>query len=261
MSASAGELTVVLPAESSRTRTLELTNLGSPTAYTVTSDAAWASVTPQAGELAKGQKATLRVTLSSAGVTAGGTRTGKLVVKSASGRQPAIEVKVTVVVPKLQVAIDAGGSKALTDADGDAWTPDRRYTQGGYGYVATSSKTQSTSRTIAGTADQALFRTAREGMLEYRFDGVPAGTYTVELDFAEVKSTQMGKRVFDVLVEGQLAIPALDLALEAGTYTAVARQYTVKVSDGQLNVRFAARQGATLVSGVRISERPDKALP
>ncbi|NUR82484.1 MAG: hypothetical protein HOY71_00190, partial [Nonomuraea sp.] len=68
-------------------------------------------------------------------------------------------------------------------------------------------------------------------------------------------------RVFDVLVEGQLAIPALDLALEAGTYTAVSRQYTVKVSDGQLNVRFATRQGATLVNGVRVSERPDKALP
>ncbi|MGW4410596.1 S8 family serine peptidase [Nonomuraea sp. NPDC004702] len=261
VSASAAELTAVMPAGATRTRTLELTNLGSPTAYTVTSDADWASVTPQAGELAKGQKATLRVTLSAAGVTPGGMRTGKLVVKSASGRQPAIEIEVTVVVPKFQVAVDAGGSKALTDADGDAWAPDRRWTQGGYGYVATSTKTASTSRTIAGTADQALFRTAREGMLEYRFDGVPAGTYTVELDFAEVKSTQMGKRVFDVLVEGQLAIPALDLALEAGTYTAVARQYTVKVTDGQLNVRFAARQGATLVNGVRVSERPDKALP
>ncbi|NUT42373.1 MAG: S8 family serine peptidase [Thermoactinospora sp.] len=261
VSASATELTVVEPADSTRTRTLELTNLGSATAYTVTGDADWAVVTPQAGELAKGQKVTLRVTVSSAGVAPGATRTAKLVVKSASGRQPAIEIRVTVVVPRFQVAIDAGGTKSVTDAAGDAWTPDRRYAQGGSGYVATSSSARSTSRTIAGTSDPALFRTAREGMLEYRFDGVPAGTYTVELDFAEVKNTQPGRRVFDVLVEGQLAIPALDLALEAGTYTAVARQYTVKVSDGQLNVRFATRQGATLVSGVRVSERPDKALP
>ena len=116
-----------------------------------------------------------------------------------------------------------------------------------------------TIRTIKGTDDQALFKTAREGMLEYRFDNVPAGTYAVELDFADVKSTQIGKRVFDVLVEGQLAIPALDLALEAGTYTAVSRQYTVKVTDGQLNVRFATRQGKTIVNAIRISERPDKA--
>jgi hypothetical protein len=260
VSASAGELTVVMPGESARTRTLELTNLGSPTAYTVTGEP-WAGVTPAAGELAKGQKVTLRVTVSSAGVAPGTVRAGRILVKSASGRQPTIEIKVAVVVPKLQVAIDVGATRGLTDAAGDAWTPDRKYAQGSYGYVAAQNRTQSTSRTITGTEDQALFRTAREGMLEYRFDGVPAGTYTVELDFAEIRNTQMGKRVFDVLVEGQLAIPALDLALEAGTYTAVARQYTVKVTDGQLNVRFATRQGATIVNAVRISERPDRAAP
>ncbi|MGW0809649.1 S8 family serine peptidase [Nonomuraea sp. NPDC002799] len=258
VSASVGELTVVLPAESSRVRTLELTNLGSPTPYTAAGET-WAVVSPAAGELAKGQAVTLKVTLSSAGVAPGTFREGKLLVKSASGRQPTIEIKVTVVVPKHQVAIDVGGSKSLTDAAGDTWTPDKKYAAGGYGYIATQNKTQSTSRTISGTPDQTLFRTARESMLEYRFDNVPAGTYTVELDFADVKSTQIGRRVFDVLVEGQLAIPALDLALEAGTYTAVSRQYTVTVTDGQLNLRFATRQGATIVNGVRISERPDKA--
>src|SRR5690606_27302377 len=114
---------------------------------------------------------------------------------------------------------------------------------------------------IRGTEDQTLLRTARERMLEYRFDSVPDGVYTVELDFAEIRDMRMGKRVFDVLVEGELAIPALDLALEAGTYTAVSRQYTVRVADGQLNVRFAARDGATLVYVIRISERPDKTAP
>jgi subtilisin family serine protease len=260
VSASAAELTVVMPGESTRSRTLELTNLGSPTAYTVAGET-WAVVTPTAGQLAKGQSVTLKIAVSSAGVAPGTVREGKLIVKSASGRQPTIEIKVTVVVPKLQVAIDAGGTKSLTDTAGDAWTPDKKYAAGSYGYIASQNRTQSTSRTIAGTTDQALFRTARESMLEYRFDGVPAGTYTVELDFADVKSTQPGKRVFDVLVEGQLAIPALDLALESGTYTAVTRQYTVKVTDGQLNVRFATRQGATIVNALRISERPDKITP
>ncbi|MCK2219253.1 S8 family serine peptidase [Actinomadura sp. ATCC 31491] len=260
VSASAAELTVVMPADATRTRTLTITNLGAPTPYTATGET-WAAVTPAAGDLATGQQATLKVAVSSAGVAPGTTRAGRILVRSASGRQPTIEVKVTVVVPKLQVAIDAGGTRAATDAAGDSWTPDRKYAQGSYGWVGTVNRTASTSRTIAGTDDQALFRTAREGMLEYRFDGVPAGTYTVELDFAEVRNTQMGKRVFDVLVEGQLAIPALDLALEAGTYTAVARQYTVRVSDGQLNVRFAVRQGSPVVNAIRISERPDRAAP
>ncbi|SDI37730.1 S8 family serine peptidase [Nonomuraea jiangxiensis] len=260
VSASVAELTVVMPANATRTRTLRLTNLGSPTPYTVTADP-WFSVTPTSGELAKGQGVTLTATVSSAGVAPGTARAGTLLIKSASGRQPTIEIKVTVVVPKHQVAIDVGATKNVTDVAGDTWTPDRKYTTGGYGYVANQNKTVSTSKTIRGTEDQTLFRTAREGMLEYRFDNVPAGTYTVELDFADIKSTQMGKRVFDVLVEGQLAIPALDLALEAGTYTAVSRQYTVSVSDGQLNVRFATRQGATIVNAVRISERPDRATP
>ncbi|MFB4273903.1 S8 family serine peptidase [Nonomuraea sp. MTCD27] len=260
VSASVAEVTVVLPAESSRRRTVELTNLGTPTPYTATGDS-WFTVTPAAGELAKGQAVRLELAVSSAGVAPGTFREGKLLVKSASGRQPTIEIKVTVVVPKHQVAVDAGATRNSVDAAGDTWTPDRKYVQGGYGYLATQNRTQSTSRTIAGTADQALFRTARESMLEYRFDNVPAGTYTVELDFAEIRNTAMGKRVFDVLVEGQLAIPALDLALEAGTYTAVSRQYTVKVTDGQLNVRFATRQGATIVNALRISERPDRAAP
>ncbi|MEU4578540.1 S8 family serine peptidase [Nonomuraea sp. NPDC023979] len=263
VAASTAEVTVVMPADASRKRTLELTNLGSPTPYTVTADPAggWLGVTPASGELAKGQKATLEVTVSSDGVAAGTARAGKLVIKSASGRQPVIEVTVTVVVPKHQVAVDVGARRASTDAAGDAWTPDARYREGGHGYVGSGTRERDTRRTIEGTEEQTLFRTAREGMLEYRFDGVPAGVYTVELDFAEIRGMDMGRRVFDVLVEGQLAIPALDLALEAGTYTAVSRQYTVRVSDGQLNVRFATRQGATIVNAIRVSERPDKTAP
>ncbi|MBF8190843.1 S8 family serine peptidase [Nonomuraea sp. K274] len=260
VSASTAELTVVQPAGTTRTRTLELTNLGSATAYTVTGDS-WFTATPATGNLANGQKATLNVKVSSDGVAPGTVRTGKLLVKSASGRQPTIEITVAVVVPKHQVAVDVGGNRSMVDRAGDTWTPDKKYTAGGHGYVAGRNRTESTSRTISGTDDQALFRSAREEMLEYRFDRVPNGTYTVELDFAEIKRTDMGDRVFDVLVEGQLAIPALDLALEAGTYTAVTRQYTVKVTDGQLNVRFAEREGKTLVNAIRISERPDRVLP
>ncbi|MFD1933159.1 S8 family serine peptidase [Nonomuraea mangrovi] len=258
VSASVAEVTVVMPADATRNRTVQLTNLGSPTAYTATADATWLTVAPAAGDLAKGQSAALKVTASSAGLQPGGVRTGKLTVRSASGRQPVIEIKVTVAVPKLQVAVDAGGSKALVDGEGDTWTPDRKYAQGAHGYVANSTSTHTTTRTINGTTEQELFRRVRENMLEYRFDNVPSGTYTVELGFAETRSMGMGKRVFDVIVEGQLAIPALDLALEAGTYTAVTRQHTVKVTDGQLNVRFAARKGSPTVSFVRISERPDK---
>ena len=204
---------------------------------------------------------TLKITASSAGVQPGTVRTGKLLVRSASGRNPQIEITVTVVVPKHQVAVEVGGAKDVVDAAGDRWTADRKYSAGGHGYVGTGTKTNTASKTVAGTTEQALFKSVRESMLEYRFDQVPRGTYTVELGFAETRSKREGQRVFDVIVEGQLAIPALDLALEAGAYTAVNRQYTVKVTDGQLNVRFAERVGDTVVNSIRVSERPDKAAP
>jgi subtilisin family serine protease len=263
VSPSLDEITVVMPGGTTRTRTFELTNLGSPTAYAVTADPAqsWLAVTPAEGRLVKGQKAALKVTVSSAGVQPGALRTGKLIIRSASGRQPVLEVKVTVVVPKHQVAVEVGSGRSVVDAAGDTWTADRKHTTGGHGYVATSNRTTSTSKTVKGTDEQSLFRTAREGMLEYRFDNVPNGTYTIELGFADLKSTQMGKRVFDVLAEGQLVLPALDLALEVGTYTAVSRQYTVKVTDGQLNVRFATRVGAPILNAIRVTERPDRTAP
>ncbi|MFI6290733.1 S8 family serine peptidase [Nonomuraea sp. NPDC050790] len=258
VSASVGELAVVMPTGVTRSRSFELTNLGAPADYTVTSDAAWLTAAPAAGRLAKGEKATVNVTVSSQGVQPGTVRAGKLTVKSNSGRQPVLEIAVNVVVPKHQVALDVGASRQATDAQGDVWAADRKYTQGGHGWVANQNRTADTRRTIAGTTEQTLFRTARENLLEYRFDNVPNGTYTVELGFAEITSKRPGSRVFDVIVEGQLAVPALDLALEVGTYTAANRSYTVKVTDGQLNVRFARRDGQPIVNAVRISERPDK---
>ncbi|WP_436757587.1 S8 family serine peptidase [Streptosporangium sp. V21-05] len=263
VTASVAEVTLVQPAETTRTGTVELSNLGVATAYTVLTDPAqgWLSVAPATGQLAKGASVTLRVTASSAGVPPGTVRTGKLLVRSASGRNPQIEIAVTVVVPKHQVAVEVGGTRDVVDTAGDRWTADRKHGTGGHGYIGTSTKTNTTSRTITGTTEQALFKSVREGMLEYRFDQVPNGTYAVELGFAETRGKREGQRVFDVIVEGQLAIPALDLALETGAYVATTRQYTVKVTDGQLNVRFAKRTGDTVLNSIRISERPDKATP
>ncbi|MEU4836221.1 S8 family serine peptidase [Streptosporangium sp. NPDC023615] len=263
VTASVAELTLVQPADSTRSGTVELSNLGVATDYTVVTEPAqgWLGVTPTSGRLVTGGSQTLTVTASSAGVQPGTVRTGKLLVRSASGRDPQIEIVVTLVVPRHQVAVEVGGTREVVDAAGDRWSADRKYATGGHGYVGTSTRTNTTSRAIAGTTEQALFRSVREGMLEYRFDQVPAGTYTVELGFAETRGKREGQRVFDVIVEGQLAVPALDLALETGAHTATTRQYTVRVTDGQLNVRFAKRAGDTVLSAVRISERPDRAVP
>jgi hypothetical protein len=166
---------------------------------------------------------------------------------------------VHLVVPGFQAAIDTGSQRNHVDALGDTWQPDKPFAAGSCGYLGTAGAIN-TKKPIAGTSDQTRFADARQNMYEYRCDGVADGVYTVELDFAEVRDTKPNKRVFDVLVEGAEVLPSLDIALEVGSFHATSRTYTVKVVDGQLNVRFVTHTGfgKPLVNALRLTQRPDK---
>ncbi|WP_420078245.1 S8 family serine peptidase [Streptomyces sp. JL4002] len=259
VTASKPSVEVVLPAGQQRTRTLDLTNPGLGTAFTVTESADWLTATPAAGDLPTGAKVPVGLSVDTTGLAAGTVLTAELKITSASGRTPVLTVPVKVVVPRYQVALDAGSGYGSTDVLGDAWSPDRKYAAGSYGYQG-NGDVVSTGRTIAGTDDQRLFRNAREGMYEYRFDNVPNGIYTVELGFAELSSTKPNKRVFDVLAEGTEVLPSLDVSLEAGTYKALTRTYTVTVTDGVLNIRFVTHKGygKPLLNTLRVTDRPDR---
>jgi len=93
-------------------------------------------------------------------------------------------------------------------------------------------------------------------VVNYRFT-VPNGTYQLELRFAELKAVDPNDRIFDVVVEGQLAIPALDIADEVGDFTADDHTVVVEVTDGVLNVRIIARQGfmTPILNGLRATDR------
>ncbi|MFB9968379.1 S8 family serine peptidase [Sinosporangium siamense] len=264
VSASLGEADLLTPANSAKSVDLVLTNLGgsaTPFALRTEPAAGWLTATPADGTLAPGASTTVKLTVNSAGVPASTYRKGTLSVRSDSGRNPKIDIPVTMVVPGTRLAVDAGGTRDVTDSAGERWTADRAHTAGGHGYVSTRNRTHSTRAVIKGTADQALFQRAREGMSEYRFDNLANGYYTVELGFADTRHTRPERRVFDVYAEGDLAVPALDLAQEVGVRTATVRQYTVKVTDGQLNVRFLPRTGKPILNSIRVSDRPDMVTP
>ncbi|WP_329026863.1 carboxypeptidase regulatory-like domain-containing protein [Streptomyces sp. NBC_00690] len=254
-------LNVVVPAGQQRSHTLQLANTGSSVAYTVAEKdgKSWLSATPASGQLAAGGQQAVSLTVDTAGVAPGTVLTGTVRVVSLSGRLPVIDIPVSVVVPAYQTAIDAGAFQPLTDQHGDAWTPDRVYTTGSHGYLGTTTR-QSTVRPVAGvpaSGDGALYQTARQGMHEYRFDALPTGTYRVELGFAELANQAVAGRVFDVMAEGAVVVPDLDLAREPGVRTAHDRAFTVRVTDGQLNLRFVASVGKALVNSIRVTERPD----
>jgi len=145
-----------------------------------------------------------------------------------------------VLKPPLEFLVNCGADREYVDSAGNHWLKDRKYAAGGCGYVGDSS-TWSTSHDIWGTDNMGLYQTQRYGYgsFGYRFD-VPNGAYEVELHFAELYYNAAGKRVFDVIIEGQTVLDNYDAFVAAGgRFVADTRVFTAVVRDGQLNVVFA----------------------
>ncbi|MFF2652643.1 S8 family serine peptidase [Streptomyces sp. NPDC058045] len=249
---------LVIPAKQTRHRTLELANSGSATDFTVKEQdgAGWLTAQPAAGTLEKDGRKQVKLTFDTTGAEPGTVLRGTVEVASGSGRKPVLEIPVTVAVPAYQTALNAGAQKSHTDRLEDTWGPDQAYRTGSYGYLGTTGH-QQTTKTVTGTEEQALFSTARTGAYEYRFDGLPDGVYQVELGFAELTGASPSQRVFTVLAEGVEKVPHLDIAADVGGYAALTKTFTVRVTDGQLNLRLSDITGKTLVNAVRVSHRPD----
>jgi PKD repeat protein len=147
--------------------------------------------------------------------------------------------------------VNAGGA-GFTDNSGYAWSADRAYSAGGWGYVGGS--TFSTTDSIANTTNDPLYRSERYGNFSYRFD-VPDGVYDVILHFAEIYFTGVGQRLFDVRIEGMLALDNYDVYAVSGHDAATSERFAeVEVGDGQLNLDFITVKGNAKVSAIHIQK-------
>ena len=127
---------------------------------------------------------------------------------------------------------------AYTTVDGDEYMADQKYTTSNCaGYI--DGNISSTTSSISGTDDQALYQTERWGVSEYKFD-LPGGFYNVTLKFAEICFTYEQARVFSVWVEGKKVISDLDIYKQVGFCHALDYTFTVEVKDGQLNIHAQA---------------------
>src|SRR5712692_10355461 len=221
-------------------------------------DVPWISESPTSGTLAAGASQNIGVTVNTTGLTPG-VYNATLFVQSNSGRDPSLRVPVKLIVSAYEQGADAGATGAYVDLNGDTCAADQQYTPGGWGYTVRGN-TASTRSPIAGTDDDPLYQTARRGQTEYRFDGLPTGVYQVELRFAEIQNRKPSQRLFDVIVEGSLVLPALDIAGEVGQNTADDKSFFVSLTDGQMNIRFITRQAdkEPLINAIRVTHRPDR---
>ncbi|PIN17134.1 Serine/threonine protein kinase [Handroanthus impetiginosus] len=118
--------------------------------------------------------------------------------------------------------------------------------------------TTSSSSQFTNTLDSELFQTARisAGSLRYYGLGLENGNYTVRLQFAEARIEgnriwkSLGRRIFDIYIQGNLEVKDFDIRREAGgaSLRAITREFTVEVSENYMEIHlFWAGKGTCCV--------------
>jgi hypothetical protein len=141
----------------------------------------------------------------------------------------------------------------------DGWSEDRYFSGG-------SALNWSGDIGVAGTDDDQLYLTQRSGSgtgkkrgFSYAIPLEKSGTYLVRLYFAEPywgapggPEGQKGQRVFSVAAEGETPLQDLDVYAEAGSLTALVKEFQVTVDDGELDLRFTASKGEPIVAAIEV---------
>ncbi len=229
---------------------------GSGSAYLIESglptfsDVPWLDVTPTDGVVEAGEEASISVSVDSTGLAPGSYQAFVGIVTDDPDMGVAT-VRVRLLVTRYERFVNVGGP-AVAFPDGTSYVGDRRYHDGGLGWVGAST-VRTTAHGIQGTAYGSVFRSQREGMGSYRFT-VPNGRYRVQLEFAELAGLAEFGRIMDVYVEGQLRSNNLDIAGRVGRWRALSLSFDANVHDGVLVVRFARALGAPpVLNGIRVT--------
>lgn len=156
------------------------------------------------------------------------------------------------------------------------WIADQPYEKGGWGYIGGEPYTiwngyrNGSDKNILKTDLDPIYQTQRLGADRYQFD-LPEGTYSVALHFAELNSkkpeekllynlenetevTITASRVFDVIINGLIVSPGLDLENEFGTTAAVIRTYEINVKEKGLSIAFESTEGQAVINAISIQK-------
>ncbi|MDV6375365.1 malectin domain-containing carbohydrate-binding protein [Deinococcus arenicola] len=151
----------------------------------------------------------------------------------------------------------------FTAPDGNVWFSDRD--RNGYApFTPPDAKDEPSGGPnpgldILNTTNDALYRSYRGnvGALNPRSISfnIPLenGPHTLRLHFADLAHTEAGKRVFDVVAEGRMALPSLDIVKEAGNgKTALVKTVAVTVDGGLLTLTLTASVDYPALAGIEV---------
>ncbi|MEU5565020.1 S8 family serine peptidase [Micromonospora musae] len=205
--------------------------------------------------LAAGASTTVTATADNAGIKPG-VLVGDVLVATNAGKGETQLKPVRLATSAYWRGVDVGGS-GYVDSDGFFWSPDQALGSRPWGYVGGQART--TKADIAGTEDDALFRTQRTGnTFSYVFKNAPAGTYRIGLDFAEIEKVKAGERAFDVLVDGKVVLYDHDVQARVGAMTAELNTVTVTHSGGDLKIELSREKGEgdPILNALKVQEDP-----
>lgn len=157
--------------------------------------------------------------------------------------------KSIVVIPQLKfpVKINVGGTSYKD------FITDREFVSdtSSYGFME-GNKSGPFSNSIGNTVDDTLYQTEINGLAKYVVR-VPNGKYKIKLLFADNYFDVAGARVFDIYVQGSLAVKALDVVKEVGAKNALEKVIdNVEVKDSKIDIHFAALVQRPFLNGVVI---------
>ncbi|RFC45504.1 MAG: Glucose/arabinose dehydrogenase, beta-propeller fold [Verrucomicrobia bacterium] len=110
----------------------------------------------------------------------------------------------------------------------------------------------------------AIYQTERNGNFTYTFTGLdPAAFHRFDLHFAEIYWTAPGKRLFDVIVNGKVALDDFDVfAAAGGINKAFVKGYVSKpTSSGTVTIQFITVVDQAKLSGITIGKHLNSPNP
>jgi len=181
-----------------------------------------------------------------------GSHTIKAIASDAAGNSSSAQISVTV----SNQAPGSGGTTVRLDSGGAGYNgtsgnfaPDS-YCSGGFSYIYPT-------RNILNTIDDTLYLSVYAGTAIGYSIPVENATYSVKLHFAECSVSGLGNRLFNVSMNGSPVLTNFDIfATAGGMDTPVVKSFTVKVTNGMLNINFQSVVGNAVVAAVEVVPTP-----
>lgn len=154
-----------------------------------------------------------------------------------------------VIAPTLASLAKAGWDQSWPEAPAASGTHQIRAVDAGFPI-----NTLYTRADIQGTDAQPVYRTARTSAAAYVLE-VGEGAHDVTLHFCETAHATPGKRVFDVLLQGETVLEAFDIAKVAGgANIALDKTFPgVQAVDGSVTIAFNKRADWPAIAGITVT--------